>query len=150
MKSLAVVLALTMASPGGAEADLGNTRFEAFAVDLKRSTPRLIRDGDRVIHRVGSSCYMWRLSFSPTEQPVELRETLTLPGRAPSWGANPSTTVAPNMSSAETMVSADGRTGHASNQWCIAAGDPQGLYRFDVHSADKLVGSVKFYLKKNW
>jgi len=139
------VVAMALVSAGcehGAQ-DTG-LRLVSLQYGDPRSGTREIAPGSAIPYKVGTSCYGWRLAFEPTPGVVEFEEVLTLPTPAPNWGSDEWTKVASDRASARTRVPADGRSGNAAHEWCVAEGDPEGEYAFTIFRDNARVGRVKF------
>lgn len=98
----------------------------------------------RLPYAVGETCYGWSYRYGETAPPKVVEEKLILPGPATDWGNNDMTKVAPDRASAVTRVAVIG--GEASNQWCVAAGDPPGRYTIEIRGNGKLLGKRSFVL----
>ena len=120
--------------------------FGRFVFVRGQELPRFIPT-DRVDMIVGES-YGWRLNVRTTRPTVVFRERVTLPSPARSWGVTHETIVAGDRASAVTTsrvaVPAHGIVDHI---WTFSAGDPRGLYRFDVAVDDVHVGAASIYVR---
>lgn len=93
---------------------------------------------------VGETCYGWNYRYGETAPPKVVKERLILPAPATDWGGSDMTKVAPDRASAVTRMPVIG--GEASNQWCVAAGDPPGRYTLEIRGNGKLLGTRSFVL----
>ncbi len=147
----AALLALTIAGPAAAIEDQPDPPM-LTAVKLELTTQilggetKVVPNGSVLPYIVSSSCYGWRLSFTPIEDDVQLEERLTLPGPAVRWGEETNSTIAEDRRSATTPINADTYGGTAENSWCVSPGDPRGRYRFVVRHGKRVLGMVSFTL----
>jgi hypothetical protein len=144
--SLAFVGCLgTVLVAGGAQAGkLKVTRFQLLAVGNGEQEVRDVPNGG-VVRYAPDTCYAWQITFRPTTGKLKFVEELILPAPAKQWGTNKAK-VRADRSSALTDVVVDGQSGEAGNTWCVAAGDPEGKYRFIVRYNKKIIGDGRFIL----
>jgi hypothetical protein len=141
--NLAVALALAQAAPAGIR--VIGAEFYAFDEDAPEGTAVPTRI---VPHRPESSCFAWVLRVAPADRPVRLREILILPAPTPSWDVGDAPTrVSPDRRRAETELVQDVSDGLASNEWCIADGDPVGPYRIEVYEDERLLHRFDFQVE---
>ncbi len=121
------------AGPAWAQDGFKVTSLTLFSVQ-GRENPAItpIEPGDTIPYRVEESCYGWFLEFEPVDGPVVLQEVLSIPAPAEHWGTADESNVADDRKSARTTVRVDGREGSAQNVWCVAEGDPEGIYSFRI------------------
>jgi hypothetical protein len=98
-----------------------------------------------ITYRVGN-CYTWSIRFAPTPGTAEIVEHFRLPDQAPNWGVmrGSPTKVGRRRSSAKTRITVDLRRGMASNGWCIAEGDPFGVYYFTIKQRGRTLHQFAF------
>jgi len=95
------------------------------------------------------SCYSWQLKLSGITGSVELREILQLPSK-PQGGwpiiTDGSRNITPSLDqkSATTERTLKIIDGWVSNMWCVADGDPLGLYSIDVFLNERFIKTFKF------
>lgn len=137
----ATALALSAFSPASAKTPSG---MEFYANGPGSDGSVELRPDMSMPYAVGGTCYGWNYRYGETAPPKVVEEKLILPGPASEWGGGDMTKVAPDRASAVTRVPVIG--GEASNQWCVAAGDPPGRYTIEVRGNGKLLGTRSFVL----
>ena len=101
----------------------------------------------RVPHVPDRSCYRWTVRVAPGEGAVRVHELFELPGRAMQWKVDDparSTMLSPDRGAAVTALTLDRASGEITNQWCVAAGDPEGEYRISVVAGKQLLHRFVF------
>lgn len=135
MKRVALLaLAPLLAAAPPARIEVTGTRFLA-----QRASEAGLEtvESNRIAHAPGESCYRWEIDHKPRPGVRALRERLTLPAPAISWGGvdgNPESAskVAKNRDLADTELILPLTTGTIGNGWCVAEGDPRGRYSIEV------------------
>ena len=148
---LAAILLVAPAAAHDATHDrpsLRNARLSLISVQYGEGEPVVSEvQADGVIpYRVQDSCYGWRLTFAARDRQFNLEELLLIPGAASEWGDEGKTVVADDRMSSLTPLVVSGHTGVASHQWCVAEGDPEGLYKFVISNDGKVVGKFTFHV----
>jgi hypothetical protein len=98
--------------------------------------------------KVGDSCYGWFMFFEPVNAAVELEELLVIPGPAEVWNSDEPSVVSQDRESARTPLVFDGYNGAAYHAWCVAEGDPEGVYTFVISRAGETLGRLSFRLER--
>ena len=148
-RAAAALLALGLAAPAAAIEEapppplLTAVKLELTAT-LGDGETKVVPNGAVLPYVVQTSCYGWRLKFTPVEGEVQLEEKLVLPAPPASWSDEMNSTVAADRLSARTPVTANANAGNASNSWCVAPGDPRGSYRFVVRHGNRVLGVLNF------
>lgn len=96
-----------------------------------------------------TSCYRWEIEHKPQPGVRALRERLTLPAPAETWGGvdgNPDspTRIAPRRDVAETALILPLAKGTIGSSWCIDAGDPRGRHSIEVFDGTRLLHRFEF------
>lgn len=148
-KGAALLLALSLAAPAAAIEEapppplLTAVKLELTAT-LGDSETKVVPNGAVLPYVVETSCYGWRLKFTPVDAEVQLEERLILPSAPATWAEDMNSTVAADRLSARTPISANTYAGNAENTWCVAPGDPRGPYRFVVRHGTRVLGTLSF------
>lgn len=144
-----MLLVLSMAAPVAAIEEapppplLTSVKLELTAT-LGDGEAKVVPNGAVMPYVVATSCYGWRLKFTPVDDEVMLEERLILPAAPASWAEDMNSTVAADRLSARTPITANAYGGSANNTWCVAPGDPRGTYRFVVRHGGRVLGTLNF------
>ena len=150
-RAVALVFALNITAPVTAIEEappppiLTSVKLELTAT-LGDGEAKVMPDGAVLPYVVGTSCYGWKVKFTPVDSDVLLEEKLVLPRPPASWGDDTNATVAADRLSARTPITANNYAGTAANTWCVAPGDPRGAYRIVVRHGSRVLGVVRFTL----
>ena len=132
---VAVLMGLASTSTLAQQVSGGRPSEVMFIAGVKDSAGKWMpQPGDSVLHLPGRSFYGWTAEM-PSDEPVAVKEVLSLPARAKVWPAS-------------ATVSADGRTGTVVRTlrpengwvlgaWTVAEGDPLGEYTLAVSIANQ-------------
>jgi hypothetical protein len=148
-QAAALLLALSLAAPVAAIEEapppplLTGVKLELTAT-LGDGETKVVPNGAVLPYVVGTSCYGWRVKFTPVEDDVQLEEKLILPSAPATWAEDMNSTVAADRRSARTPITANAYGGNAANTWCVAPGDPRGSYRFVVRHGRRVLGTLNF------
>ena len=98
-----------------------------------------------VTYRVGN-CYGWAIRFAAAPATVDVVEHFRLPAYARQWNVSSdgATKVGRRRLSAKTKLTIDLSRGVASNSWCIAEGDPAGVYHFVIKQRRRTIHEIAF------
>jgi hypothetical protein len=110
-------------------------------------------EATRRIPHVPGSCYRWVIKVAPGTRNVAIREVFALPEPALRWGGadgvpHSRTTVAPDRASAVTRLDETLEDGILTNSWCVAEGDPIGVYRIRVYAGARLLHRFDFRVQR--
>lgn len=145
MLALGVVTPATAIEEAPPPPLLTSVKLELTAT-LGDGEAKVMPDGAVLPYVVGTSCYGWKLKFTPVDGEVQLEEQMVLPRPPASWGDDANATVAADRLSARTPITADSSSGTASNTWCVAPGDPRGAHRIVVRHGRRVLGVLRFTL----
>ena len=105
--------------------------------------------GTAIVPHRPDSCYRWEIDVQPEDRDLIVREDFVLPAPAVSWGGadgveGSPTRVDPDRAGATTLVQESLEDGRLTHGWCVAEGDPLGLYVISVHAGDVLLHRFRF------
>jgi hypothetical protein len=94
-------------------------------------------------------CYRWTLTVEPSDRVVRLVERFELPAPAQQWGGVDGNDESPTKLSEQGRVGTTPlfvslRSGEIGNGWCIAEGDPDGIYRITVSYEGNVLHRFRF------
>jgi hypothetical protein len=141
----AVALAAT-AMPATAKVQLDISEMGLFRQRSDGGPLTPVPPNGLIPYEVGDSCYGWVIFYEPINAAVELEEQLVLPGPAPVWDTEEPSDVADDRASARTPLVFDGFNGVAYHSWCVAEGDPEGMYSFVVSQEGETLARFSFRL----
>ncbi|WP_156461272.1 hypothetical protein [Devosia sp. Root436] len=147
MKRLLSILSLlTLAQPALAQTVLDS--------DFTISVPRAPGQDDVVesttlVPLLAGTCYDWHLRLGKVKGAVEVTEIYTLPAAPASWGLGEGslTVISDDQRTATTPLTLTPEDGWIWSGWCVADGDPEGDYRIDFKSGDRLLKTFEFELR---
>lgn len=151
---LASALATGLTSPafgkGGASAGqpFRDARLTLLSEQTEKGPGEVVPAGGTIPYKVGTSCYNWRLEFAPFNALADVDEVLTLPAPAAQWNSDAQTQVNDRRTAGRTRITVDGRGGLLKHGWCVASGDPVGIYRYELYVGTRQIGSVSFRLSE--
>lgn len=150
----ASVLAAGLTSPAlakdrtSAGRPFSDAKLTLFSQQTDEGPDEVVPAGGTIPYKVGTSCYNWRLDFVPFNDLADVDEVLTLPSPAQHWVSDASTQVNAHRTAGRTRLTVDGRGGMLKHGWCVASGDPVGIYRYDLYAGTRQIGSVSFRIGK--
>ena len=124
-------------------------KSQFFVVLTDKQGNQKVIQSNRVPFESTGSCYGWQLKLSGITGSVELREILQLPSK-PKGGwpivTDGSRKISPSLDqkSATTERTLEIIDDWVSNMWCVADGDPLGIYLIDVYLNDRFIKTFKF------
>ena len=147
--ALAAVLTFgTSAAPLAAEENLTITGLGLFSQPGGNGAIEQFPQYGVLSYEVGGTCYGWFMFFEKVDAAVELEELLILPGAADIWNSDEPSVVAGDRASAATPLVFDGFNGTAYHAWCVAEGDPEGVYTFVISRAGETLGRLSFRIER--
>lgn len=100
----------------------------------------------RVPYRPDRICWEWVVFAAPEARTLDVRETVVLPLAPTTWGDAPAqgTIVDREGRRAITRFEDSLEDGQISRRWCVAEGDPLGVYRVRVQWGDRELADIEF------
>jgi hypothetical protein len=146
MVAFTVVFAFPVSAYASPPESLYDVKFQVYSLQIDTSRVTEIDKNTSIPLNVTTSCYQWRLTFKPFFEAATVEETLAISAPAVNWGNAGNTDVSEDRKSAVSTVQIDSLSGVATNIWCVAPGDPKGLYRFTVKYRGIEVGNTEFHV----
>ncbi|WP_085907464.1 hypothetical protein [Kiloniella majae] len=142
-----VSLSLTFVSSAQEKTNIiSDSNFYALIIDKNGATQRY--ETTVVPNIPDFVCYGWQLKLTNASNLVNFREKFSLPYE-PNYWENEDNTYATNTISNDRKTSITEKfivpdDGWIENSWCVAEGDPNGIYIMEIFISDIFVHEFKF------
>ena len=144
---LAVLALPSPARAGEGGSALKNAKVEFYVSKAGKGGEQRLYPWRQIPNAVGTTCYGWRLRWTPFDGQMTVEERLLLPAAAPNWGADGDVSVAADRASSIKRVTVPGNSIYAANSWCVAQGDPPGRYRLELWHAGRKIARRTFVVR---
>ena len=143
--AVVVLAVLALAQPASAQTVLESD----FTIEIPLPGGETLRESTTLVPLLPGACYNWRLQLGKVKSVLDITEVYTLPAAPQSWGLgdDSSIVVADDQLSATSTLRLAPLNGWIENGWCVAAGDPEGTYSFDILSGGMLLHRFEFEVR---
>ena len=143
--TMAVFALLALAQPALAQTVLDSD----FNIDITLPDGEVLRESTTLVPLMPGACYNWRLQLGKVKTALDITEVYTLPAAPQSWelGEDSTIVISDDKLSATSSLKITPLDGWIQNGWCVAAGDPEGAYSFDIFSGGTLLHRFAFEVR---
>jgi len=150
--ALSIVSILALAQTGFVQSSSAQTVVDSdFTISVPRSPGQEdVVESTTLVPLLEGTCYNWHLRFGKTKGALDITEIYTLPAVPQSWGISEDSGIvlSKDKLTATSLLSLVPLDGWVESGWCVADGDPEGDYRFDIMAGDKLLHRFEFELQE--
>lgn len=140
-----IIAMLALASPA-----LGQSVLESdFTVAVPLPSGETVNESTTLVPLLTGTCYYWHLRLGKVKGDVAVTEIYTLPEAPADWnlGSDSAITLSDDQRIATSTLTLVPEDGWIGSGWCVAEGDPEGDYSFEIMSGDRLLQRFEFEVK---
>lgn len=140
-----VVAILALASPAVSQSVLESD----FTIAVPLPSGETLNESTTLVPLLADTCYYWHLRLGKVKGDVDVTEIYTLPAAPADWnlGGDSTITLSDDQRTATSALSLTPEDGWIGSGWCVAEGDPEGDYSFDIMSGGRLLHRFEFEVK---